>query len=139
LGNFEKVMCPKMWPNLGQGTILTSVMLLPIGPNILVGQGNILRVPLALGQVFIFGRRDCFCQTQKSSNSSLFQCFSYHDLGQILANMDFHAYTWPRIESTNFFIMWKSFSIVNVLIWPIYKVMNVHGLKSMKYALKMEF
>jgi len=114
-------------------------MLLPISPNILVGQGNILRMPLALGQVFIFGRRDCFCQTQNSSNYSLFEWFCYHDLGQILANMDFHAHTWPRIESTNFFIVQKNFPNVNVSIWPIYKVMNVHWLKSMKYSLKMEF
>ena len=114
-------------------------MLLPISPNILVRQGNILGMPLALGQVFIFGRRDCFCQTQNSSNYSLFEWFCYYDLGQILANMDFHAHTWPRIESTNFFILQKNFPNVNVSIWPIYKVMNVHWLKSMKYYLKMEF
>ena len=37
------------------------------------------------------------------------------------------------------FYMRKKFSNVNASIWRIYEVMNVHLLKSMKCALKMEF
>jgi hypothetical protein len=56
-----------------------------------------------------------------------------------LANITFHAYTWPKIEWTHVFTLGKNFSNVNISIWPIYEVMNVHLLKSIKYALKLEF
>ena len=68
-----------------------------------------------------------------------FLIFFWHYLGQILANIDFHAYTWPKMGWPDIFVPGKIFWNVNMSIWPIYKVMNVHLLKSMKYALKMEF
>ena len=82
----------------------------------------------------------CFYHyVQNSSNFEVFECFSCHYLGQILANIDFHAYTWPEMRWPHIFVPGKIFWNVNWSIWPIYKVMNVHLLKSMKYALKMEF
>ena len=93
----------------------------------------------ALGQEIILSGKCCFHYIRNSSNFEVFECFCYHYLGQILAKIDFHAYTWPRIRWTNVFTWGKKFSNVNASIWRIYEVMNVHLLKSMKCALKMEF
>ena len=94
---------------------------------------------LAIGQGIILSGKSYFHYIRNSSNFEDFEGFCYHYIGQILANITFHAYTWPKIEWTHVFTLGKKFLNVNISIWPIYEVMNVHLLKSIKYALKLEF
>jgi hypothetical protein len=53
---------------------------------------------LAIGQEIILSGKSYFHYIRNSSNFEDFEGFCYHYLGQILANITFHAYTWPKIE-----------------------------------------
>ena len=61
--------------------------------------------------------------------------FSWPNLGQYRFSCLYMVKNWMN----TCFDTGKFFSNVNAPIWPIYEVMNVHLLKSIKYALKLEF
>ena len=100
----------EMWRKLGQRPILTSEMLLRLGPNMFSAKGNTSEMVLTLGQTPIEVTSLFLDFEENSSLLATFCNFVESKFGHMLANDNFLGQIWSEMKAVLMFWPGKSFS-----------------------------